>query len=151
MTYNIKNARYNRLGSIDLDYEHPLYGWIPFTANPADIEPLGGELYALARDMGGVAPYSEPVLTDEERRALMPSLTSRQFWMGAASINLSKADIVSTVEAGMADTLDRKVLIAEITEASTFDRTNPSVADVMALVGLPDDQLDTLWTWASGL
>lgn len=96
-----------------------------------------------------IVPYVPPTI--EEQRAQMPLLTSRQFWMAAASINLSKDDIVATVKAGMEDDLNRKVLLAEITEASTFERLNPSVLTVTALVDIPDNQLDTLWTWAAGL
>lgn len=119
---------------------------LPADATPFPVKP--GVDFQINDTNDGWSPI---VRTDEEKRAQMPSLTSRQFWMAAASINLSKTDIVAKVEAGMEDSVDRKVLIAEITESTTFIRTNPSVTDVMAFVGIPDDQLDTLWTWATGL
>lgn len=54
---NIKNLRYTVTGAIDCDYEHPTYGWIPFTASPFDSDSLGREVYAsaLVGDFGPVA------------------------------------------------------------------------------------------------
>ena len=51
--------------AIDLEIDHPVYGWIPFTASPDDVEQLGRDLYqqAAAGNFGAVAPYiSPPVL-----------------------------------------------------------------------------------------
>ena len=97
-----------------------------------------------------IEPYVEPVFTPEEIRARMPALTSRQFWMAAANIDIDKDGIVSTVKAAMPDSVDRKMTIAEL-EASTFERTNPTVAEVMALLDIPAEQVDALWTWAADL
>lgn len=38
---NFRNPKHNNNGSIDCEIEHPDYGWIPFTADPNDPEPLG--------------------------------------------------------------------------------------------------------------
>ena len=56
MAQQIRNARYNVFGTVDLEYNHPKYGWVWFTASPNDIEDLGRELHALALK-GTVAPY----------------------------------------------------------------------------------------------
>lgn len=40
-----KNARWNELGSIDCDLEHPIHGWIPFTASQIDVSPFGKLLF----------------------------------------------------------------------------------------------------------
>lgn len=57
---NAKNPQRNALGTIDLEIEHPEFGWIPFTADPAD--PVGADLYASAEagEFGPVAPYEAP-------------------------------------------------------------------------------------------
>ena len=34
----IRNATQSIGGAIDVEYEHPKYGWIPFTASPNDSE-----------------------------------------------------------------------------------------------------------------
>lgn len=41
----IRNPRYNNVGTIDCELEHPIFGWIPFTANPNDVEEHGRYLY----------------------------------------------------------------------------------------------------------
>jgi len=45
---NMKNLQYNKCGGIDLDYEHPELGWIPFTAVADDVNETGRKLYELA-------------------------------------------------------------------------------------------------------
>lgn len=48
MQIQVRNPRRNAHGTIDIDIEHPVYGWIPFTASPDDVELHGRELYAQA-------------------------------------------------------------------------------------------------------
>lgn len=54
----IRNAVYvnNAMTAIDVEYAHPTYGWIPFTATATSTEPLVQEIYTLAI-AGTVAPY----------------------------------------------------------------------------------------------
>lgn len=40
-----RNPKYNEDGSIDVEIEHPLYGWIPFTARADDVEEHGREIF----------------------------------------------------------------------------------------------------------
>lgn len=58
----IQNPRYNEHGTIDVDLEHPVYGWIPFTATPDDVEPHGREIYrrAAAGECGPILPHQPP-------------------------------------------------------------------------------------------
>ena len=56
---NIRNATQSIGGAIDVEYEHPKYGWIPFTASPDDSEELGRSIYAAAVK-GEVAPRPDP-------------------------------------------------------------------------------------------
>lgn len=57
---NARNPKHNAAGTVDLEIEHPDYGWIPFTASPNDA--AGAELYAqaLAGGFGPVGPYVAP-------------------------------------------------------------------------------------------
>ena len=57
---NCRNPRYNRLGTIDCEIEHPVYGWIPFTASPDDVEAHGRELHAQLLQSGEIALYTPP-------------------------------------------------------------------------------------------
>jgi hypothetical protein len=54
-----RNARYiDGKGRIDCEINHPSHGWIPFTASPDDVEPLGRELFSKLK--GFAAPYVAP-------------------------------------------------------------------------------------------
>jgi hypothetical protein len=53
-------ARYDASGTITADILHPVFGWIPFTASPEDVEPHGRALFAFIRDTGPVDPYTPP-------------------------------------------------------------------------------------------
>ena len=44
---------------IDCEIEHEVYGWIPFTASPNDVEAHGRELFAQL-SVGVIAPYQPP-------------------------------------------------------------------------------------------
>lgn len=65
---NIRNPIFTVSGDIDCEINHPEFGWISFTASANDCEPMGRTLFDMARKgaFGDVAPYSAPVLTDEQ-------------------------------------------------------------------------------------
>ena len=65
---NIRNATHAPGGLIECEYEHPKFGWIPYTANPHDVEELGREIYALAV-AGDVAPMPEPSKDEMDAKA----------------------------------------------------------------------------------
>ena len=50
-----KNPKYNEAGNIDLDLNHPTFGWIPFTASPDDVEKHGRDLFEDLKDIA--EPY----------------------------------------------------------------------------------------------
>ena len=41
-----RNPQYNDLGGIDCEIEHPVHGWIPFTADPNDVDERGRIVHA---------------------------------------------------------------------------------------------------------
>jgi hypothetical protein len=45
---DVRNPKYNAQGTIDIELNHPTYGWVSFTASPDDPEEYGRELYELA-------------------------------------------------------------------------------------------------------
>lgn len=59
MPYEIRNCRYNADGNIDLEINHPVYGWVGFTASANDPVEHGRQIYAQAL-LGEVAPYVPP-------------------------------------------------------------------------------------------
>lgn len=59
MELEYRNAKFNAVGSIDLEWNHPVYGWIPFGASPNDVEAHGREFFELAKETA--EPYVAPV------------------------------------------------------------------------------------------
>ncbi len=59
-----RNAAFNAFGTIDVEINHPMHGWIPFTASPDDHEQFGREFYAELL-LGEVAPYTPPQVSLE--------------------------------------------------------------------------------------
>jgi hypothetical protein len=64
---NYRNPIFNRFGTIDCEIEHPIYGWIPFTASPRDVEEHGRVIYEKILEEGNIAPFIPP---SEEQLAL---------------------------------------------------------------------------------
>lgn len=67
----VKNPSYNSVGTIDCDINHPSFGWIPFTASPDDVGPLGKEIYAnaVSGEYGHVADYVAPPVSRAQQVA----------------------------------------------------------------------------------
>lgn len=57
-----RNPQYTATGDIDLEINHPVHGWIPFTASATDCEAHGRVIYAdaVAGRYGEVQPYVPP-------------------------------------------------------------------------------------------
>ncbi len=46
--------------AIDMEVNDPRFGWQPFTATPADVEPQGAILFSRAQAAGNISPYIAP-------------------------------------------------------------------------------------------
>jgi hypothetical protein len=142
-----QNPTYNSSGTIDLEYNHPVYGWIPFTASPTDSEELGRNLHAaaLAGEFGEIAPYVEP----EPLPPVIPSIVS----MRQARLALLYAGLLSQV------TLAIEELPSPVKEAAQIEweysqevhRDKTFVQTLAATLGLTNEQLDNLFITASQL
>jgi len=58
---NYRNAQYTKDGRIDCEIEHPKFGWIPFTADPDDVEDHSRELHKQILKAGNIAAYTPPL------------------------------------------------------------------------------------------
>jgi hypothetical protein len=67
---NYRNPKFTSNGLIDCEVDHPVYGWIPFTASPHDCEPHGRELFTIISANGGIAPYIPPPPPSTEELAI---------------------------------------------------------------------------------
>ena len=56
----LRNLQYNQDGSIDLEFKHSIYGWIPFTASENDTEETGRTIFEtlINGDFGDIKPYT---------------------------------------------------------------------------------------------
>ncbi len=89
-------------------------------------------------------PPVEPVVP------ILPTLTRRQLRLGLLSIGLTNDDIeahIATIE----DPIERAAAVIEWQDASTYERDHPVLVEVATALGLPPEQVDALWLWASGL
>jgi hypothetical protein len=60
-----RNAVFGPNNSIECEVNHPVYGWIPFTATPDDVEEHGRAIHAAAL-AAGPGPYVPPPLPSDE-------------------------------------------------------------------------------------
>lgn len=69
---NYRNAKYiNETGFIDCEIEHPVYGWIPYTLDPADTDMTvnNDDLLAAMAENGDVAAYVPPTQAELDAEA----------------------------------------------------------------------------------
>jgi hypothetical protein len=85
---NVRSAAYNAYGTIDCEIEHPVFGWIPFTASPDDVEPHGREIYADLIASGAVAVYV-PVDAPTPPPPAPPTLTELQAQLTALQAQIT--------------------------------------------------------------
>lgn len=127
MTMEFRNAAFTANGYIDMEISHPVYGWIPFTASPDDVEPLGPELFAAAQD--SAVPYApEPIDLD----VLTESLCAQ---IDTDAENARKKYI--TAGDGQAMTYQRKVDQARAYLAATdpVDADYPALSNEVGITG----------------
>lgn len=117
----IRNLKYtNKNKSIDCEYSHPQFGWIPFTATENDVEKSGKEIYqkAINGEFGQISQYAdtrtpEQIVIDEDYEL---ALARKQSMLDGADYNgtvvsLTKDDgdglvqVKSAFELGLTDTV----------------------------------------------
>ncbi|KFF48785.1 hypothetical protein GY26_12330 [Gammaproteobacteria bacterium MFB021] len=79
MRFDWRNPTRHADGTLDCEIEHPELGWIPFTASPDDLEPLGREIHAAILASGEEIPDRiEPIaeLANRQRAAIETALAT---------------------------------------------------------------------------
>ena len=73
----------------------------------------------------------------------LPPLTRRQFKLALLANNL--LDVIDNTIASIADPLVKAHITIEYTEATEFVRTSDSVKYVLNILGLTEEQANTIW------
>jgi hypothetical protein len=146
---NARNPKFSSENTIDLEFEHPVYGWVPFTANPDDVEPLGRELYALAYSgaFGTPDEYVPPPPQPPAPPTPAPPLIPTSVTMRQARLALLGAGLLEQVNAAITDPAAQ----IEWEYATTVERNSPLVQNLSIGLGLTEQQLDDLFTTAATL
>ena len=118
---NIRNARHAAGGRIDCEYGHPKFGWIPFTADAADVEQLGRDIHALAL-LGAVEPELPPTQAQIDAAAARAKATADATAAKAdakltALADMSPAQVRAWVGANVANLADAKDVLATLAVA----------------------------------
>lgn len=137
---DFRGATFNRHGTIDVEINHPVHGWIPFTASPDDPEELGRAVFTEAIK-GNVGPYIPPLAPEP---VIPDRVTARQF-----KLQLLAAGLLDQVEGWIA-TQSRAVQIA-YANSGTFVRGEPMMQAGFAALGFTPAQIDTFFTEADKL
>ncbi|MFW6014815.1 MAG: hypothetical protein ACOCRK_00090 [bacterium] len=70
MEIELKNPRFTENGDIDVELNHPVLGWIPFTASKHDEEEFGRMLYEKLLN-GNFGKIKKPEEYDEDYKRLI--------------------------------------------------------------------------------
>ena len=138
----VRNVKYNSVGTIDCEIEHPEFGWIPFTASPTDPEPLGVEIFTRAFDgsFGHIAPYEAPPYI----RIVPPFITRFQ-----ARAALYQAGLLDDVNAMMSNQETDPIARLAWEDAQEFRRNSPTISAMAPALGLTESQVDDLFVFGS--
>ena len=128
---------------IDCEYNHPVYGWIPFTARPDDVEPAGVEIFeaALLLDpapyVAPIPPTAAEILQSKRNKAV---LTRREFFLA-----IDAAGMYDAVLALKDNPATPRATVIELDTATEFKRMWPTLIAAATQLGVTDVQLDAVF------
>ncbi|OAP37414.1 hypothetical protein [Sinorhizobium americanum] len=95
-----------------------------------------------------IEPYVPP--TSEQIRASMPPLTARQLRLGLLDGGISPSEVSAAIGAMPAGAIKDRARI-EWEYAATFDRAHHLIGTICVVLGLSEEQIDTMWRDAASL
>lgn len=145
----VRNPAFTADGRIDCEIEHPVYGWIPFTADPDDVEAYGAEIYAAALAMGPTEyvappPAPAPVPASMTFAQLLIGLVTEQ-WITEAEGEAWLGNVLPTQVTALIDSLPVEHQFAAKARAlrpSVILRADPLVTMMGAAANKTPEQLD---------
>lgn len=126
---NYRNAQYNATGGIDMEVQHAVFGWLPFTARSDDTEQHSRDLFAAAQ--ATAAPYVAPTesLADAKSRVsaeidalrdqLIAAGMQHSFPDGTGTVQLRKESDFRNVQ-GVASSGQALIMIGDTTTVLGF-------------------------------
>lgn len=150
---DFRNAVFNAYGTIDCEIDHPVFGWVPFTASPDDA--AGAEIYAAAE--AEASPYVAPT-EDETLAAWRATATATRtsfciaahtqgILTDAEAIAAARGDWPASLDGALAGLSAEEQVNAKITwaAAQVIRRADDLVQLVAAFLALTPEQLDALF------
>ena len=131
----VRNLRHTNNGMIDCEYNHPKFGWIPFTASGEDIELFNR---ANLGEFGDILP-APPIVS------AIPECVS----MKQARLVLLQNGLLSAVNAVILTMPEAAQIEWEF--SADVHRENALVIAMQSLLGWTDAQMDDLFILAAGL
>lgn len=155
---NIRNPAFTADNRIDCEIEHPQFGWIPFTADPNDVEQHGRDIYAAALEMGPAAyiappPQPEPVPQSITFAHLLIGLVT-EAWITEAEGEAWLAGVLPAQVTALISTLPVEQQFAAKVRAarpSEVLRMDPFVVSMGAAQGKTPEELDQFFRTYSGV
>lgn len=85
---------------------------------------------------------------------VFPDLPARQFWLAALSVGITEDSLVEAISdpsssSYIPDPVARQEAIIDIRKATSFSRSYPTLNQLATAQGIPAEQLDALWMWAT--
>ena len=115
-----------------------------FDVNTFDVAQLSSDFIAMTEDEIDRHLHPSNYLTDEQKDAMLPKLTRRQFRLVLVKNAYALADIESLI-ASIEDPLQRQIIQIEWEDSTVFERTSESLLTMAGMLGLSRDRINELW------
>lgn len=136
-TIELRNASYNRIGTIDVEMNHPDFGWIAFTCDPDDTMEYSADIHDRALAMNPAAYVAPP--------PTVPQVVS-PYQARVALLNAGLLDQLTTLMADPSTPQAAKIAWEYATE---WDRSSDFILSLGPSLGLSEADIDNLFIAAS--
>ena len=115
-----------------------------YDANVINLENLSSDFIAMTEDEIDRHLHPSNYLTDEQKDAMLPKLTRRQFRLVLVKNNYALAHIESLI-ATIEDPLQRQIIQIEWEDSTVFERTSESLLTMADMLDLSRERINELW------
>ncbi len=154
---DIRNPAFTADNRIDCEIEHPVYGWIPFTADPNDVEQHGRDIYAAALAMNPAVYVAPPAPLSVPQSLTFAQLLIglvTEAWITEAEGEAWLTGVLPAQVTALIDTLPVEQQFAAKARAarpSEVLRMDPFVVSMGAAQGKTPEELDQFFRTYAGV